>query len=79
MPKYFFHVEGDPWPDTDGVEIATLAEAKCQAVQFAGNLICDRASDFWDRGDWKLTVSDGKGLTLFCLIFVGIEAPTISS
>jgi hypothetical protein len=75
MARYFFHVDGDPL-DTEGVEIESLAKAKCEAVKVAGTLICDTASAFWDRSDWKLTVTNEVGLTLFCLVFVGIEAPS---
>jgi len=77
MARYFFHVDGAP-RDSEGVEIATLAEAKCEAVKLAGTLICDTASHFWDRSDWKLTVTDEVGLTLFCLLFVGIEAAVLT-
>lgn len=34
-----------------------------------------RPLGFWDRSGWKLTVADGRGLTLFSLVLVGIDAP----
>ncbi len=76
MPRYFFNVEyGEFTQDDDSVELADLAAAKCEAVKFAGQMICDSAGDFWDQEEWKLTATNEQGLTLFCLHFVGIEAP----
>lgn len=79
MPRYFFHVAEDGVLDELGEELDNLAAAKCHAVKYAGNLICDSAGEFWDRGDWKMTVTSESGLTLFELHFVGIEAAAILS
>jgi hypothetical protein len=38
-------------------------------------VICDSAGDFWDKEEWKMTVTNETGLTLFCLHFLGIDAP----
>lgn len=54
-----------------------MAEAKCEAVNFAGRSICDRASDFWDAADFSLTVTNETGLILFTFRCFGIEAPAI--
>ena len=74
MARYFFQVDGDPSPDDEGTDIACLNDAKRQAVKFAGRAISDNAGEFWDQGEWKLTVADTKGLTLFSLTLVGTEA-----
>jgi hypothetical protein len=75
VPRYFFNV--DETLDQEGQEIATLAAAKCQAVTFAGRTICDIAGEFWDAGDFSLTVTNDDGLILFTLRCVGTEAPAI--
>jgi hypothetical protein len=76
MPRYFFHIEdGVAVQDDEGVELKDLALAKCEAVRLAGQMICDSASDFWDKEEWKLTATSEDGLTLFCLQFIGTEAP----
>ena len=76
MPRYFFHIDDGKSPrDIEGVELANLAEAKCEAVKTAGRLICDAAGDFWDRSEWNMNVTDRSGLTLFALHFMGVEAP----
>ena len=78
MTRYFFHIEdGIAAQDDEGVELATLAEAKCEAVKFAGRSICDDAGRFWDSGEWKLTATDASGMTLFSLTFIGTDAPAV--
>jgi hypothetical protein len=78
MTRYFFHIEdGVAAQDEEGIELATLAEAKCEAVKLAGQHICDAAGTFWDTEEWRLTATDETGLTLFVLQFVGMEAPVL--
>lgn len=75
MHRYFFHVEGQP--DDLGMELPSLAAAKCEAVRYAGKLICDEAERFWDAGEFTLTVADERDLVLFSLTLLGHEAPSI--
>jgi hypothetical protein len=73
MPRFVFHVEGAS--DTVVSDHSSLAEAKCEAVSYAGKLICDAASTFWDTPDFHMWVTDGTGLVLFDLRFIGTTAP----
>jgi hypothetical protein len=76
MPRYFFHVEDSRVDrDGEGMELADLAKAKCEAVEYAGKLICEHASEFWNHDGWRMTVADDTGLTLFELHLFGTEAP----
>jgi len=75
VPRYFFNV--DEALEKEGLEFDSLADAKCEAVRYAGQLICDGASEFWDSADFSLTVTNDKGLILFTLRLIGIEAPAI--
>lgn len=76
MPRYFFHIEdGLTTRDEEGIELKDVSVAKCEAVKLAGQMICDSAGSFWDRQEWKQTATNEGELTLFCLHFVGIEAP----
>jgi len=72
MPKFFFHL--DDQRDETGTELADLATAKCEALEFAARHICDVANAFWTREEWLLTVSDEKGLTLFQLHIIGTDS-----
>ncbi|HYG48002.1 MAG TPA: hypothetical protein VD846_08670 [Allosphingosinicella sp.] len=76
MPRYFFHIEdGSTTHDEEGTVLENVTVAKGEAVKLAGQMICDSAGSFWDRQEWKLTAANAEGLTLFCLHFVGIDAP----
>jgi hypothetical protein len=73
--RYFFHLEHAT--DTDGVELESLAEAKCEAARRAGKLLCEVAERFRDSGEFNMSVSDENGLVLFTLVLSTIEAPAI--
>ena len=72
MPLFRFKVEGDHAEDL--IELSTISAAKCQAVKYAGERICDEADHFWDAGEFTLTVSDDQGLTIVVLMMTGVEA-----
>ena len=72
MPKFHFHL--DDQRDEQGLELADLAAAKCEALEFAARHICDAANAFWDRKDWTLSVTDERGLTLVQLHIVGTQS-----
>ena len=79
MPRYFFDIDdAGSGPDTVGTELKDLTEAKCEGVKMAGRIICDQASQFWDRAEWNMTVSDETRLTMFTLHVVGIESAAAS-
>jgi hypothetical protein len=75
MTTFVFHVQGRP--EEKKVDLPDLASAKCEAVRYAGNLICDQAQAFWDEAEFNLSVSDEQGLTLFALTMTGVDAPAI--
>ena len=78
MPLFHFHIEdGSEIRDDLGMELPGVPEAKCEAVRFAGRLICDHAGQFWNAADWALTVTDENGLSLFRLQLIGTESPAI--
>ena len=76
MARYFFNLEHVA--DKQGLELDSLADAKCAAARLAGKLICAAAEDFWDTGEFSMSVTDESGLVLFTLIMSAIEAPVIS-
>ncbi len=77
MPKFHFHL--DDKRDEQGHELADLAAAKCEALEFAARHICDAANAFWDREEWTLSVTDERGLTLVQLHIVGTQSAALSS
>jgi hypothetical protein len=77
MPRFHFHL--DDQRDEQGLELAGLAAAKCEALEFAARHICDAANAFWDREEWTLGVTDERGLTLLQLQIVGTQSAATSS
>lgn len=75
MPRFYVRVEGTP--DDLGMDLPSLAAAKCAAVRYAGRLICEQANNFWDKGDFAMSVTDETGLILFSLVLTGVDAPAI--
>lgn len=77
MPRYFFHVDdGALVPDTDGTNLASIDEARSEAVSLAGSMLNDLDGRFWDhRTPWTLHVTDEDNRLLFSLHF-GAEVPS---
>jgi len=71
MPLYYFNIaDAHPAIPCEGVWLDSIQAARCHALKYAGDIMCDQLSSFWDDDDWVLTVSDEDHLTLF-LITVG--------
>lgn len=53
MPVYNFQVSGlDRSDETISLDLPHLNIAKCEAVRFTGEALCDEADAFWDRAEW---------------------------
>lgn len=80
MPRFYFHTNNPAEglvQDDEGIDFASIHEAKCEAVAYAGRLLCDVAEQFWDHADFELTVTDDQGLILFVMRVVGSVAPAV--
>ena len=79
MPRYFFHIfDGVDIRDYDGVELPDLTFARREALRYAGSLL-DQASKRSSLGrEWRMDVTDAKGLILFSLSFLVTDAPAVS-
>jgi uncharacterized protein DUF6894 len=76
MTRYFFHViDGVSISDEEGTELATLADARREAVRLSGEILSERPDQFWAGEQWRMDVADDEGLTLFALHFSAVEAP----
>jgi len=76
MPRYHFNVLDDvSMPDSEGQELTDLASARCEAVKLCGSLIRELDADFWDGEEWKMEVTNDRGLILFSLLFIAVKAP----
>jgi hypothetical protein len=74
MPRYFFHInDGKDIPDTEGVELPGLAEAREQAITSAGEMIRHTGSVVWSGAEWSMHVTDEAGRSVFTLRFAADE------
>lgn len=68
MPKYFFNtVDGRRYPDDEGVELPDLDAVRGRATRVVGELLKERAADFWDTGRLRLEVTDDGGTIVLAL------------
>ncbi|QAY77941.1 hypothetical protein [Sphingosinicella sp. BN140058] len=73
---YFFNVAGAVYdPDQEGVELASMAEARALAARHAGELIRDRPDLAWVGEELRVEVTDKNQMVLFTVIVVGIDSP----
>jgi hypothetical protein len=79
MPHYFFHV-GDTLGglDYEGQTLPDDNTARIEAARTMGELLRDKAGEFWSAGEMKLTVTDRTGLVLFVLDLSAIESGAVS-
>jgi hypothetical protein len=80
VPRFFFHTNlpsERTIQDDEGFVFPSTHAAKCEAVAYAGQLLCDVAEEFWDDADFELTVTDERGLILFTMRMIATEAPAI--
>jgi hypothetical protein len=68
VPRYFFNVRnGQSRDDETGAQLGNVKAARLEAIQRFGQLMAEHPEQF-DRGhDWRMEVTDGKGLMLFRL------------
>ena len=76
MPRYFFHAaDGGREPDLKGTVLPDDAAAQYAAVQFAGETLRWNPKDIWNRGQWRVEVTDERGALLFTVITLAVDAP----
>ena len=76
MSRFFFNeIEGEFKPDDQGVELASLDDARLEAVRYAAEVLRDRPSIVWEGDEYRIEVTNAEHLLLFTLIVVGLDAP----
>ena len=70
MARFFFHViDGEFVQDPTGIECATPADVKRQAVRIAGEMIKDQGLELWKTRRYDLFVCDERNRTHLKLSF----------
>lgn len=62
-------------PDSEGIDLPTLSDARIEAVRFAGELLKDRPQLVWMGEEVRVEVTDENQLMLFTVIVAGVDAP----
>jgi hypothetical protein len=65
-------------PDAVGVEVPTIADARIQAALNIAEVIRDRPDIVWGGEEVRLEVTDERGLVLFTIIVVGLDAAAVA-
>ncbi len=78
MPRYYFNVfDGVADYDEIGTEMAGIADAKREARRYAGSMLSDSALIANPDNEWRIEVTDHRGLILFSLGVTMLDAPNI--
>jgi hypothetical protein len=76
--RYFFNLAGAIYdPDNEGMELATMAEARHQAVLSSAEFIHDRPDLVWTGEEVRMEVTDGSRLLLFTVVVFGVDSPSV--
>ncbi|MGU3417012.1 DUF6894 family protein [Methylobacterium sp. D54C] len=79
MPRFYFNVhDGKSGLDALGTDLPDLATARTEAVRLAGEILRDEAQHIVHDDDWRLEVTDHRGLVLFQMAVLLIESPVPS-
>lgn len=77
MTRYFFNLaDGGREPDSEGVELDSIEQAHVMAATYAGELLRDRPRELWRDGQWRVEVTDVRGVLRCTLITLAIDAPS---
>ena len=78
MPAYYFHLQsGRETRDEAGTELASLHDARCHAVQMIAEMLCNSPERYWEHEEYRVTVSDQTGLTLFTVEMVSTDSAAL--
>ena len=76
MPRFFFNIkDGKDLTDTEGTELAGIAEARDQALTAAGEMIKHQKDTVWNGSEWRMHVTDEAGRPVFTLRFAADDDP----
>ena len=74
MARYFFDTDdGRPLSDDSGVELASFALARREAMEAAGRMIIDSADEIKENQTWQLFVRDEDGNTRYWITVIATE------
>ncbi len=76
VSRYFFNItNGEAAPYPQCLDLSSIREVRREASKMACRAITDNPDAIWKTGEWQLTVTDDRGLNLFSLLILAIDAP----
>jgi hypothetical protein len=79
MSRFHFHLTSShDVPDIEGVELASLEDARCYAVKMMAEVLCTSPERYWEAEIYRVTATDESGLTLFTVEIVSTDAAAVS-
>ncbi|TXM91272.1 hypothetical protein [Methylobacterium sp. WL116] len=80
MPRFHFNIyDGEDYLDKDGFELPSWEQARHEAIRLAGEIFQHTAGKISLGEDWRMEVTDEKGLILFRLDFTVLDAAAVPS
>ena len=74
--RYYFNVAGVVNEnDNLGLDIASMSDARIEAVKFASEYLRERPELVWLGEEFRVEVCDANQETCFTFIAVGVDAP----
>ena len=76
MPRFYFDTaDGSRDRDTVGTILKDQAEARVEAIKFAGEVMTSQPDVLWDGHDFRVEVSSEDQKLLFTIIALAVDAP----
>ena len=76
MRRYFFHTQdGRPFHDEEGTALPDDEAARIEAARVMGQLLNEHPAGVWIDEDFRLTVTDDEGVTLYILDVAALRSP----
>ena len=74
--RFFFNLAGAVYdPDNEGVELATMSDARMMAAKEVALTLQDRPDLLWRGEEVRLEVTDEDQGLLFTVVIVGVDSP----
>lgn len=61
------------------VDSADLTQLRLEVASFVGDLLKEHAQQIWADEDWRVDVTDDRGLILYVMHISAIQAPAIAT
>jgi hypothetical protein len=79
LPRFFFHTaDGSRQRDTHGIELASEAVARREAVRVAGSLLNDEPDLLWDGREFRVEVTDQSGRLVLTVVTFSLAASVVN-